>query len=42
MAAKSQPVQTSGPISDQRGLRAGWAMEDQLPLPPGATEQHAA
>lgn len=33
VTAESEPVQTGDPISDQSGLRAAQAMEDQLPLP---------
>lgn len=38
VTAESEPVQTDDPISNQSGLRPGEAMEDQLPLPLGATK----
>lgn len=38
VAAESEPVQIGDHICNQSGLRAGQAMEDQLPLPLGATE----
>lgn len=31
VAAQSEPVQTGDPISNPSGLKAGQAMEDQLP-----------
>lgn len=36
--AESEPVQISDPISNHSGLRAGQAVEDQLPLHLGATK----